>query len=113
MSVDLETEPAASLSEEPALSDEYLAYRALSVPAVAGFVLGLLSVLAIFGWSLSVIPAMGIGLSWRGLRSIRRNPTELTGMGLARAGLALSAVFLVGSWTLLATIYLTEVPEGF
>lgn len=113
MSVDLETLANASLPGDLPEREDDTDYRTLSGVAVAGFVAGLLSVLAFLAWSLAVIPFAGILLSCRALASIRRRPDELSGRKLACAGLILSLLFLVGGWAALTIEYLTEVPEGF
>ena len=118
MSVDLETRIHERQFNEPLPNDsaeqeDYTDYRTLSGVAVAGFVAGLLSLLSFLAWSLAVIPLTGLLLSWRALSSIRRRPDELSGRPLARAGLALSAVCLLGSWTAHTIEYLTEVPDGY
>ena len=88
-------------------------YRALSSAAVAGVALSLLSIVAMFDWWLMVIPVAGIALSTYALRTIRQFPEEYTGLHLARAGLALSVLFIVLGGSRLTYVYATEVPEGF
>lgn len=88
-------------------------YRALSSTAVASLIAGLLSVLCFFGWSLAVIPAMGLLLGVRALWRIRRRPDEFTGGRIATAGILLSVVFFAGGWGWLSYVYLTEVPDGY
>jgi hypothetical protein len=88
-------------------------YRALSSTAVASLVAGLLSVLCFFGWSMAIIPLCGVLLGLRSLWRIRRFPDELTGWGLAVAGVALSTVFFAGGWGWLSYVYITEVPPGY
>lgn len=88
-------------------------YRALSSTAVASLVAGVLSVLCFFGWSLAVIPLLGVLLGLRALWRIRRLPDELTGGWLAVTGIALSTVFFAGGWGWLSYVYATEVPPGY
>src|SRR5687767_2798698 len=113
MSTDLEPLSAEPLSSDLREPEDDTDYRTLSGVAVAGFVAGLLSVLAFLACSLSVVPLAGVLLSWRALASIRRYPDEISGRKLARAGLALSLVCLLGSWTLHTVEYMTEVPPGY
>jgi len=123
MSVDLETlvhephsndhRPTEPFSDLPAEQEDYTDYRTLSGVAVAGFVAGLLSLSAFLAWILSIVPLTGLLISWRALSGIRRRPDELSGRPLARAGLALSAVCLLGSWTAHTIEYMTEVPPGY
>ena len=88
-------------------------YRSLCPLAVAGLVCGAFSVLALFGWTLAAVPAAGILFGLAALKRIRRAPDELSGAGLARAGIALSAFFwAVGAvWLLYA--HAKEVPHGY
>ena len=72
---------------------EIIEYRALSGLAVTSLVLGLLSVLALFGTLLLVIPLLGIVAAILAMRAIKSNPTQLTGRGLAMVGVALSVLF--------------------
>lgn len=109
MSVDLESVPA----EDRRPDEEFESYRAMSGVAVASLVAGILSLLAFVSWVFGLIAVLGIMLSLRARRQIRQNPRDLTGMPLANAGLAMSVVFLVGGWSLLAVTYATEVPDGY
>lgn len=88
-------------------------YRAVSSLAVASVVIGLVSFVALFDWSLAVVPAIGLVTGGVALVQIRSRPRELTGRGLARAGALLSLGFLVGGPGWLTYSYLTEVPEGY
>jgi hypothetical protein len=91
----------------------YETYRAMSSAAVAALVLGVLSVVALFDVTFSLVPLCGLLVAARALWSIHRLPEELTGRGLAIAGLACSAVFLVTSVGMAAYEYATEVPDGY
>jgi len=105
MSIELESPESAT--------EQYEQYRALSTSAVASLIVGLLSCLAIFDWTLIAIPVIGIPLSALSLAKIKRHRDELTGVGLARAGLALSLFFVVVGPSRLTYEYVTEVPEGY
>ena len=72
---------------------EIVEYRALSGLAITAFVLGLASALSLTGPLLLVIPVLGIATALLALRSIERNSGQLTGRGLAVAGLALAVLF--------------------
>jgi len=88
-------------------------YRAISRMAVASLVFGVLSVLTVWHWALGLIPAVGILLGWMALRRIAKVPEELSGRGLAWAGLILSMVFgLLGS-VVLAIAKAREFPAGY
>ena len=105
MSIELETRASAA--------GAYEKYRALSTSAVASLIVGLLSCLALFDWMLVAIPAIGIPLALLSLVKIRRHRDELTGAGLARAGLALSVLFAVLGPARRTYEYVTELPEGY
>lgn len=105
MSIELESPASAA--------DAYEQYRALSTSAVASLIVGLLSCLALFDWTLVAIPAVGMLLAVLSLVKIRRHRDELTGAGLARAGLALSVSFAVLGPARLTYEYVTELPEGY
>jgi len=105
MSIELETPRSGS--------EHYEQYRALSTSAVASFIVGLLACTAILDWSLVTIPLIGVSLSIFALVKIKRHSDELTGRGLARAGLVLSLVFGVVGPSWLAYEFATEVPRGY
>jgi hypothetical protein len=88
-------------------------YRAVSSLAVVSLLLGLISVVAIFDWSMAVVPLAGVLASLRAWRSIVRRSDELTGKALAQTGLALSVIFWGGGWAWLSFEYATEVPAGY
>src|SRR5438132_9861204 len=83
--------------------EESLQYRALHTGALIGLVLGLLSVFVLitatnsFVGCLMVapIPVVGIIVSLRALRTIRRHPDQYTGGILAQLGLLFSVSFLM------------------
>ena len=85
-------------------------YRALSTPAVAALVLGLLSAFALFDWWLGLIPLAGLIMGVVALRKIRQQSDELTGRGLAIVGIILSAGFWLGGAGWLGYIQATECP---
>ncbi len=88
-------------------------YRALSRPAVASLVLGVLSLAALLFPTLLILPAAGVLLAGIAIRSIKRYPDEWSGLTIARLGYALCGLMLVGGIALHATVYAMEVPEGF
>jgi hypothetical protein len=110
----------------PTLSEAYedegaQPYRAMSTSAIAGLVLGVLSAIMLGAATnglgaclvLAPLPILGIILSTRALAQIRRMPDAYTGVGLARAGLVLSAIFLASGVGSGVYLYATEVPEGY
>jgi hypothetical protein len=52
-------------------------------------------------------------MALRSLAKIRQFPDQYTGEGLAKAGLVLSLVFLLGGVAYGGFVYATEVPEGY
>lgn len=88
-------------------------YRALNSAAVAAAVLGVLSSLCFLSWFLAIIPFFGLLIGVYAIKQVRTRSSEFTGLGLARAGVFLSAVLWAGGWSALAYDYATEVPEGF
>jgi hypothetical protein len=79
--------------------EELSAYRAVAGLAVAGLIFGLLAPLALIDPTLWTVPALGMLLSVRALRRIRRSEPALAGRKLALAGLALSLLFLTAAPT--------------
>ncbi|HTU25139.1 MAG TPA: DUF4190 domain-containing protein [Pirellulales bacterium] len=105
MSVDLEHSQQAD--------DPFLQYRALSKVAVASLVLGVASLTAALAWVFIPLPLAGILLGVVALRSIRSRPDELAGIQVAKAGLALSALFAVAGPAWLLYQRIAEVPDGY
>ncbi len=88
-------------------------YRSLSGAAIAAAAVALISPVALFGWSLLAVPAIGGVLATVALREIARRPEALTGRPLASASLIVSTLVLVTSVTVHAREYTMELPEGF
>jgi hypothetical protein len=95
-----------------AVAQEF-AYRPVPLLAPVSLVLGLCSVIALFGTIGLVVSLIGTILGFLTFRKIRAAGGELGGRIPALAGFVLSAFFLVGGSTLQAYEYATEVPEGF
>ncbi len=105
-----------SVELEPAIdeaADDLLQYRALSTLAVISLIVGLLSALALFDWIWLVLPVCGIVLGLCAWRNVKKRPDELSGLALAKAGVALSAVFLFAGPSRLTFELMNEVPEGY
>ena len=88
-------------------------YRALSGAAVMSLALGFLSALALFTLYLAVIPISGVLFGLYAVLQIRKHPSELTGRGVAIAGMILSFSLLVASVSVASYVYATEVPRGY
>jgi hypothetical protein len=103
------------------LDQERLEYRALSSGAVIALILGVVSwVIALLARDslqaslmLSPVPLLGLLVGIRSWLAIRRRPEELTGRGMALAGLLLSGSGLLAGVGLATHSYVTEVPEGY
>ncbi len=101
--------------------EQGIQYRALHTGALLSLVLGIVSVFVVitaatsFEWCLvtAPIPALGMFLGLRSLAKIRRYPDQYTGSGLAKTGLVLSLVFLIGGIAYGGYVYTTEVPDGY
>lgn len=88
MSVELENRKSAG-------ADPYAQYRAISSAAVVSLGLGLLSALALLDWVWAAVPVLGIVAGIYAVRQVRRRTDELTGLGIAKLGTALSMLFLI------------------
>lgn len=97
---------------EPA---ETFPYRALSRGAIVSvicFVFALPGLLGTF-WPVLSLTVIGVLAALVGIRGIKKYPNEFSGLSLAKTGLALNAVLLLGGTALHSYIYLTEVPDGY
>jgi hypothetical protein len=92
---------------------EPLRYRAVSRMAVTSLVLGALSLLTLFGWLFALIPISGLILGWAARRVILDNREELTGLGLAYGGMAMSLLFGGMGLGWLIYNYFEPVPFGY
>lgn len=92
---------------------QFGAYRHVSRMAVASLVFGVLSVVTPLNWLLGIIPATGVVLGWVALLQIRESSSELTGRGLAMAGLWTSVALWVAGYGWLTFRRVQEVPYGY
>ena len=102
--------------------DDGLQYRAIHIGAVLGIALAVL-LLAFTLVAARVLPKLvwefrfSIWRRWFAafgrLGKIRREPERYSGQGMARIGLALSLVLLVGGVGYGGYMYATEVPDGY
>jgi hypothetical protein len=96
-------------------------YRPVPTSAVASVVFGLLSAMVFVGGRetfesallMCPLPLIGLALGFGALRRIRANPEHLKGASTAAAGIALSALGLVGGLAYAGYVRATEVPEGY
>ena len=103
---------AHAIDSAAADAEYYQQYRALSTAAVASAVFGLGSIASFFDWSLLLLPMLGAATGLFAIRRIRARRDELTGAGLATAGLAMSLLLGIAGAGWLSYSYATEVPEG-
>ena len=95
-------------------SENEFMYRSVSKAAVASMVFAALGALTAFLAQVFVLlPALGVGFGFVALANFRRFPDELIGKRLAKIGLVVSLVFLIGSFGYHSYVYATEVPEGY
>jgi len=87
-------------------------YRNISMSAVVTAVIAVLSLGGLVFPMLLILPLVGVLLGLYSISHVRRNASEFTGLKLAQASAAASALLLVGGIGFHATIYATEVPEG-
>ena len=93
--------------------DPNLQYRSVNRAAVGSLILFFLGLTGLLFWQLLILPLAGILLGYSGYRTIKRYPDEYTGLNLARFGMALCVLLLVGGGSFHAFVYATEVPEGY
>lgn len=114
---------SATLSREVyAGEDDALSYRAIHIGAVMGIALAVL-LLAFTLVAASSSPEACMGVSFLNLAPliccvwalarIRREPDRYSGQGMARIGLIISLVLLVGGVGYGGYVYATEVPDGY
>ena len=97
-------------------SDETAApiqYRSLSAMAILGMAVAAFSILTNFHWLFWIIPATAIVLGNRAIKQIRLAPTEYTGVGLARSGMAAALVLGLIGLTINHYIQKYTVPYGY
>ena len=108
-------------AERAAPVDDALEYRAVHVGAVLGLALGAVSSLtllttgALYSYALALapVPLIGLVVSLSAWRAIARAPELYTGQLMAKAGAALSALFLFVGQGYAGYTYATEVPDGY
>jgi hypothetical protein len=114
MSIDLHQDRQSDADRPIDTEDENAyQYRALSSGAVVAFLFGLLSLLAMADTWLVAVPIAGLVWSVVALRQIRARPDELTGRGMAWAGLILSAVMIPTGPVSVYYREMSYVPVGY
>jgi hypothetical protein len=90
-------------------------YRAISRAAVISVLMivpGLLGLIGAF-WPMLVFAAVGVVLGITALRTIRRYPDEFEGSLVAKAGMVVNSLVLLGGISFHSYVYATEVPDGY
>ena len=95
------------------LPEENLDYRSLTAESVGSLILGFLSILTFVSMLFVVFPIMGIVLGLTAIRKILRATQELEGMGIATAGVGLSAILAVAGMTYQIYMLQYEIPVGY
>jgi len=88
-------------------------YRAVSKATVACLAFAVLSVSAFMAQIFILLPILGVGFGLVAMANFRRYPDELVGKTPAKIGLIFSLILLIGSVSMHAIIYATEVPENY
>jgi hypothetical protein len=98
------------------LPEEIVKYKPISPTAILSLLFGLAAVVAActtpdVGWSFAAVPVIGVLLSLRGIRSIRRY--DMIGKPAAVIGGVLSTLSLFGGSAYYSYYLKTEVPTGY
>ena len=95
------------------LPNENTDYRSLTAESVGSLILGFLSVLTFVSMLFVIFPIMGIVLGITAIRKILRATQELEGLGVASAGVGLSATLAIAGAAYQIYITQYEVPSGY
>ena len=95
------------------LPDEKIDYQSLAAESVGALILGFLSILTFVSMLFLIFPIMGIVLGITAIRKILRSTETHTGLGVASAGVALSAILALAGTTYQVYMMRYEVPAGY
>jgi len=95
------------------LPDENTDYRSLTAESVGSLILGLLSVLTFISVLFVIFPILGIVLGITAIRKVLRATQELEGLGIASAGVGLSAFLAIAGIAYQFYMMQYEVPGGY
>ena len=95
------------------LPEENTDYRSLTAESVGALILGFLSVLTFFSGFFVIFPILGIVLGVTAIRKILQATQELGGLGVASAGVGLSAFLALIGMSYQFYMMQYEVPGGF
>lgn len=105
-------EPVSPQRQDNSPGNEF-GYRSVSKSAVACFVFAVLGMTSWMAPVFVILPMMGAALGIVALVNFHRFPDELIGRAVAKIGLVVSLIFLVGSTGMHFYVYSTEVPDGY
>ncbi len=105
----IQTEPYLA----PAAEFEDDSYRSVSKAAITSVALAVMGLAAFWAPLFVVLPLLAICFGVIGLSNIRKFPEELVGSGAAWTGIISGLLIFAGSVSLIAYVYMTEVPEGY
>lgn len=109
-----ESEMAAEIQMSSAQEAVEFPYRAMSSTAIASIVFAIIAILlGFFFWPALGLSVIGMLVGLLGYRQIRRFPNEFDGKQIAKTGIVLNLLILLGGTAMHTYIYLTEVPEGY
>jgi hypothetical protein len=109
----MSTEPENLPIDETDESSSPLEYRSLSALAIFGLAAAAFSILTVFHWLFWLIPLTAIYLGNRAIKQIYSAPTEYTGLGFARAGMAAALVLGLIGHSIHWYIQKYTVPHGY
>ena len=95
------------------LPDENTDYKSLTAESVGSLILGFLSVLTFVSMLFVIFPIMGIVLGVTAIRKILRATKEHEGLGIASAGVGLSAFMMLAGAAYQIYIARFEIPAGY
>ena len=88
-----------SRDHDAVLPDENTDYKSLTAESVGSLILGFLSALTFVSMAFVIFPIIGIVLGVTAVRKILRATQELEGLGIASAGVGLSAALMIAGGT--------------
>ena len=95
------------------LPDENADYKSLTAESVGSLILGFLSALTFVSMLFVIFPIMGIVLGITAIRKILRATQELEGLGVASAGVGLSATLAIAGAVYHVYMAQYEIPSGY
>ena len=103
----------SSIAYDSPPEDGFQTYRAVSKAGILSLILAVLGVAGFLAVPLMLLCLLSMLCGVVALRNLKRYPNELTGAAVTAAGLFLGTFGFLGSGFFHATVYLTEVPDGY